>query len=471
MSQAWAPAPKNLKHYPHFDAPISRRKLIELANSPGLVSRHSFFPFLQYKKSWVPFRADGMREPKERLIRYASRRDSIIFSRYRQLLSDLYEKRLRECGIDEAVIAYRKIPVSEGGSPGKCNIHFAKEAFDKIRTLSPCCAVVMDISKYFENIDHDLLKRNWCRLLNLSSLPKDHYAVFKAITHYSVVDRKKALQSLGYLGEQGQRENPKSKLPKQLCTPHEFRQKIAGDAPSFESLIEQNRNSFGIPQGAPLSDVLANIYLMDFDVKVKSWAEQQGGSYWRYSDDILVVLPGDLDDGKEAFSFVSQEIVCHGERLSIKPEKTAVVSFHSKNDELTYSVPEGVRPANGLEYLGFRFDGKRVYLRDSTVSRFYRKLTHFSRQEIISLIKRYPGKSLRFIEEKVDIGRLEHRFGRVMDFEKSHPEGWTFWTYVRRASLIFGTKGRPILEQVSSYREYFRRRVELELTRQYDRLP
>lgn len=470
MVQQWEPEAKHLKQYPHFDAPIDRHQAIKLANSPELVARNPFFPFLQYKKSWVPFRGDGRSSPKDRLIRYACRRDSIIFSRYRHFLSDLYEERLKQLALDGSVVAYRKIPVSEKETGGKCNIHFAKEAFEEIKKLGTCCAVVMDISKYFENIDHQLLKDKWCQLLGESSLPDDQFAVYKAITRYAVVDRTEALQALGYLYTDGSRKDPSARFRKQLCNGEEFREKIAGGGKGGHSLIKRNSNPYGIPQGAPLSDVLANLYLIDFDAKVLEWVERKGGIYRRYSDDLLVVVPGGQCEAESVFSFVSDEIRLHGEELRIKPEKTSVVCFLSSGGHLTYSIPSGARSSNGLEYLGFRFDGSRVYLRDSTVSRFYRRLTYFIRREIISLIKRYPGKRLNFLRAKIDICRLERRFGRVQNFDPSNPNGWTFWTYAQRASRVFGAEGSAIIKQVRSYRDYFRRQTIAELNRQYERL-
>ena len=163
------------------------------------------------------------------------------------------------------VIAYRKIPAGLHGS-GKCNIHFADEAFSAVARLGNCCAVALDISKFFESIDHDRLKRVWCGLLGIDRLPDDHWAVFKAITRYAEVDRDLAYERLGFANRRrnGGWEYLRSKreMPIQLCSPSDFRRKIAGT----DGLIAPNANAYGIPQGAPLSDLLANAYLMDFDV-------------------------------------------------------------------------------------------------------------------------------------------------------------------------------------------------------------
>lgn len=465
MSDQWRPERKHQKQYPHFDAPLSLSELSELANDPARVATNPFFPFLEFKQSWIPFRADGHRDPKERLIRFASRRDSAIFSRYRVLLSDLYEAKLKAVGLGDAVIAYRRIPLHPGSPRGKCNIHFAKESFEAIQGLGTCCAVVMDISKYFEHIDHARLKTYWAKLLSEPRLPDDHHAIFKALTRYRWVDRRQALTALGFMGLDGHLATPNKDLPRQLCTPRVFRDKIA-DA----GLIQKNENGFGIPQGAPLSDVLANIYLLEFDLEVTDWVKRRGGYYRRYSDDILIILPGSFEHGRAAFDFASCRIRHFGDRLEIKQEKTAIVRYFPDSDGLGYECQSGSKGRNGLEYLGFRFDGKRAYLRDSTVSRFYRKMTFYCRREAIMLVKRFPGKSLKFLQSKINSEEIEKRYGRVEGFDPKNAKNWTFWTYARRATEVFGPVGRPILNQVRGYRAFLKRQVSQEVIRQYDRL-
>ena len=141
-----------------------------------------------------------LRKKKERPIRYASRRDAYIFSYYRYLLSEKYEAELNTLGVSNCVIGYRKIPVDGELNRGKCNIHFAKDAFDAVSELGDCCAIALDISSYFENIDHQILRKIWCRLLAVDELPPDHEHVFKNITRYAVVDREEVYQRLGYYG-------------------------------------------------------------------------------------------------------------------------------------------------------------------------------------------------------------------------------------------------------------------------------
>ncbi|MEZ5816554.1 MAG: reverse transcriptase domain-containing protein [Hyphomicrobiaceae bacterium] len=447
----WALTRDKLKKYPHFDAPLSVEEATALATDPARVLSHAFYPLLLFREEWWPFgRKAKAHEKKSRKIRYAARGDAYIYSYYRHLLSEHYERRLVELGITDNVIAYRKISATPHGG-GKCNIHFADEAFTAVARLGNCCAVALDISKFFESIDHDRLKKIWCDLLGVERLPGDHWAVFKAITRYAEVDRDLAYQRLGFAHRRrnGSWEYHKSKreMPLQLCSPSDFRSKIAGT----DGLIKPNENAYGIPQGAPLSDLLANAYLMDFDAQMTRYVRDRGGVYLRYSDDILIVLPGDGRAGRGARTYASKLIKQAGERLLIKPEKSLTVVFRRDDGGLAYRCIG--RRRNGLEYLGFRFDGDHVYLRDSTLANLNRKIAKALRAEAVALVRRYRGKDETFLLSCFNIDRVMQKFGRVEDFDPSEgTNAWTFWSYARRATSILGVRGAPIFAQIKRQR-------------------
>ena len=67
---------------------------------------------------------------------------------------------------------------------------------------------------------------------------------------------------------------------------------------------------------------------------------------------------------------------CPRDQLQIQPNKSQIVAFARNGGDARVMSVATDRGRNGLEYLGFRFDGRQVYLRDSTLSRLYRKLTH-----------------------------------------------------------------------------------------------
>lgn len=468
---------KHFKKYPHFDQLIGADELHAIVNSPERVASNPFLPFIQYVKSYQPYR-DSSNKPKkkERLIRYAGRRDSAIFARYRSELSEHYESRLQELGTADVPIAYRKLPIAEGSTGGKCNIDFANDLFQEIGEHDKCVVVALDIRKYFENIDHSRLYSIWCDLLGVSRLPDDHLAVFKAITRYRYVDRTAAYERLGYIADKKQKDGsirpgytvPFRKMPKQLCSPQVFRKKIAGKGDGYSSLIERNTNPHGIPQGAPISDLLANAFLLEFDVEIANYVRSRGGQYWRYSDDLALVLPGDGNAGIRAAQWISDRIQKYGNTLEIKSSKTSIAAFSRDGDgghNFEHVAGEGGN--DGFQYLGFRFDGRRVYLRNSTLSNFYRKITKRARRQARKHFARYEGHDKESLLQKFDFHEFEERFGRVRDFESvANAKGWTFWTYARRASERFEDMGRPILKQVSGYRDYVRRAVAEELDRQ-----
>jgi len=375
---------------------------------------------------------------------------------------------VRNLGLSDCVIGYRKIPVGGSERGGKCNIHFASETFQAIAEMGNCCVVALDISSYFESVDHGRLKEIWCQLLGLEELPPDHAAVYKHVTRYAEVDRDLVYERLGYCKrrENGSWEylTAREAMPMQLCSPADFRVKIAGEGGRLPSLIERNKNAFGIPQGAPISDVLANAYLLQFDSDAAAYVQARGGIYRRYSDDILIVLPGDGRAGKGAREYATRLIKKFGDQLVIKPAKCSTVKFSRTGTGQTYQWICGGRRTNGLEYLGFRFDGKYIYLRDSTLSNLNRKIIRSLRAVAHSIVARYPGKDEAFLISHFNLDKFMQRFGRVEDFEDNRDyRKWTFWTYARRAGEVMHSRGQPIFGQLSRHRAFVKQWAEREI--------
>ena len=461
----WSPA---LKHYPHFDKPIRPGDIEKLVRDSDAVSRNSFYPFMRFEEKWQPFRAKqgGKPDKKRRELRFASRRDAYIYSYYRHLLREPYEVALASRGLGDNVIAYRRLVTADGR--GKSNIDFALDAFNVIRDYGDAAVVTLDISKFFENIDHELLRQKWCALLGAPELPHDHRAVFRAITRYAIVDRDAAYERLGYLTWQakGSSKIPVytkgfKDMPRQLCSNADFREKICGKSGSFTTLVKTNKNSYGIPQGSPISDMLANIYLIDFDSTLKLYVDGIGGVFFRYSDDIIIIIPGGETDAFAARDFAMNEITKHGPKIVIKASKTSVLKYFAVPGGQGFVKLYGEQGENGLEYLGFRYDGRAAYLRDTTLSRLYRKVTRSIRAEARALVRRYPGKNQAYIEGRFDAPKFMQRYGRVADFDPSASyDTWTFWTYAKRAIEKFGPLGSPIGGQLRNYGQIVRTRMK-----------
>lgn len=471
----WILPREKLKGYPQFDAVISADEAMKYVTNPSLVAKHPFLPFIEYEVAWTRYAPKGEQgKPKVRRIRYAARRDSYIYSYYRHILSELYEARLVKLGLQSSVLAYRRIQAATGG--GKCNVHFALEAFSAITSMGNCSVIALDVSKFFEHLDHALLKEIWCDLLGAKKLPPDHFAVFRNITAYSYVMKTDAYRRLGFFGAKRTRSDgsviegylvPYDQIPRQLCSPAEFRAKIAGQG-SQNSIVRRNHKPYGIPQGAPLSDLLANLYMVLFDLWMNNEVSQVGGKYFRYSDDILIVVPG--ADKRKALRWMhraSTQIGRYGDKLEIKPDKAAVHTLKVRKAGVVCTRVHGTQARNGVEYLGFRFDGQRVYIRDSTLSNLQRKVVRVARAVARAHVRRYSDRTPGELLASFDYDSFVRRFGKVEDFEDfaNDKRKWTFWTYANKAMQIAGKRGRPIRRQLRRYRQHIRRRMEREIAR------
>jgi len=129
---------------------------------------------------------------------------------------------------------------------------------------------------------------------------------------------------------------------------------------------------FGIPQGSPISSVLANIYLLYFDNTINKFITESGGIYRRYSDDMVVVCPLDVKD--KLTELVYSEIEKY--KLEIQSKKTQIFQFKREDKKLICGQEfEGITNWNkNFIYLGFEFDGESVLLKSASLSGYYRKM-------------------------------------------------------------------------------------------------
>ncbi|EJK87336.1 reverse transcriptase [Agrobacterium sp. B131/95] len=467
-----------IRFYPHFDPVVTPEAAGQFVMQAANVATHTFYPFLKYDEGWTRFARKGFHgERKDRPIRFAARLDSCIFSYYRYLLSQPYEDQLNAERLTDSVIAYRRIPKSTGIG-GKSNIEFALAATECVQNLKNCCSVALDISSFFENLDHSHLRATWAGLIGQSRLPPDHFKVFQSITQYAFINVQDAYERLGFYGIKKDRhgkERPgylcaRDEIPIKLCDGKTFREKIAWPTPD---IIHVNKTGIGVPQGAPLSDLLANAYLLEFDKYVRDICEKIGGTYFRYSDDILIIAPISSDEAIALEADVRSAITDLGHGLIIKEKKSAIHQFvqdgtrqivtvikaTGNDDKPTFNKP--------FEYLGFRYDGRQLYIRDKTMSNLHRKIASVSQAAAIRFVKRYSGKTATDILGRVNVEELIQAFGPVEDFKSKSDDyrSWTFTTYAKRASKAMGPLGKPILRQVSGLRHSIMERLERELVK------
>ena len=369
------PAWYKKRGYLHFDAPTGVARASKIVKNPKAVSKHAFYPLLRYDviSKKLKRNANGKLrlESKIRHISYAAHADSQIYSFYASHLAEAYERKLESLGLSECVLAFRKL--------GKSNIEFANDAFSEISAAGRCTAVAIDISKFFDTLTHQHLKKSWCDLLGTSKLPNDHYAVFKSLTKFSFCNRE-----VIYKAFQISPNNPWHGRQR-ICEPAEFRKEVRE-----AGLITTHKDTFGIPQGTPISALLSNIYMLDFDQQMKALARECGGSYRRYCDDMLFIV-------KRGFEArVKSQADCELKKLgvAINPKKTEVRHFWRYGGLLKANAP--------LQYLGFTFDGQRILLRSAALAKFSGRMNKAIRLVSRTLASQLDeGESVRVRKKKL----------------------------------------------------------------------
>jgi len=239
---------------------------------------------------------------------------------------------------------------------GKTNIEFAGEVFDFIDQHRPCVALGFDITKFFDRINHGKLKDAWQKLLGVLRLPEDHFRVFRSLTEFSWVSRDAAFAANGI-----SKHNPKAGGRRRICNPIDFRTKIRrGGLIQFNP---EQKTQRGIPQGSPISALLSNIYLLEFDAIIAKAVRESCGLYRRYCDDIMVIVPESRAADIERL--VKTEIeAC---LLEVNDGKTDRVVFPSDCSKAANKA---------IQYLGFTYDGVAKLLRVSSLNRYYGKMRH-----------------------------------------------------------------------------------------------
>lgn len=374
-----------LKRYPHIGMPVdgaSVRKVVGYIMNSDNITHHQFRPLIRRTVITYPHRrpADNgtkRRQRKPRPLTFASHLDANIYAYYAYRLQQQYEKFVSKEGLENVVVAYRKIQCADGHG-NKCNIHIANDVFTyakaELGAGREVAIITFDIKGFFDNLDHRIIKRTWKQTMGYNDMPCDVYAVYKSVTNYCYVQERAIFELFKNRILCRKNDNIVERPVKKLCYLRDH------DAVSYcttdgirlmkqHGLLDQNKNKIGIPQGLPISAVLANVYMRDFDIKLNHYIKAAGGVYKRYSDDIVVVCP--ISIAKDCKAFVMKSI---GDvNLEIEERKTNLFEIH-----LVHGTPicfhETLSDRKPVEYLGFAFDGQRVLLKNSGLCRYYNKM-------------------------------------------------------------------------------------------------
>lgn len=423
------PAVSKERKYKHFDLPLresERELMIDFTRDD---ENHRFLPLLGFTDLARRFvrikdangdwkrnaKGDYIREekPKPRPIRFAGHGDAAYLQAYAGYLNGFYEQALAQDGTSGSVLAYRR--------GGGTNIHHAKALFDEIKTRGDCTVFAMDISGFFDCLDHMMLRDEVAGLLGVSRLEGHNANVWKAVTRYSwveTVDLDKLL---------GKKRNGHGRV----CSTFDFLEHVRKRT---DGLVRTHDQTFGIPQGTPVSGLYANIYLRTFDREMCALCSQYGGSYRRYSDDIAVVLPLGAK-ARHVVAIVEKMLAdfC----LAMSVDKTDVADF--MGGLLVSPTP--------IQYLGFTFDGYQTLIRPSSLDA-------------------YRGKMRRGIHAKLIAAKAK----KVLPSEVFKRESLSRYTHLgkRRNFLRYAHKAAEIMaspeirKQVKDHMTWFKRAWEKE---------
>ncbi|MFL9836733.1 reverse transcriptase domain-containing protein [Flavobacterium sp. ST-75] len=408
-------------------------EIVQKITNTKYISNYGFFPLIhtvisdrKFKKGSDKFTTSERKHThyyqktlhpvkniKKRPLHYASHMDALVFSYYGTILKDKYEKLLSaEPLLNDAVIAYRKIETFFGSNVGKSNIHFAKECFDEIKKRTKegeeVAVLAVDLKSFFSSLDHKTLKLAWNKILMTKELPLDHYKVYRACTNFKYVllddlrkknKRKKGRK--GHFDESKLAEIRKKKGFRCFYESNEdFRFNIKeGNLPIYgnpfhKKLDNGKKVNVGIPQGLPISAVLANIYLYDFDLEViNRWVKTHNIFYRRYSDDIFIIC------NKELCETIEKDIDLLVDKYYVRISKDKTEKFIFKNKlynsttrlECFKVTNEGELVSSSMSYLGFEFRGYHVGIKSTNLSKYYRK--------IVSSVKRKANRTARLLDQ------------------------------------------------------------------------
>ena len=420
---------KSRKYYAHFDCRTDMSKVREKVTNQEWVARHGFYPFIHYKKNYTKYSGEG-KNPKKRDICYAAHIDRCILQYYCHKMNEAYICRIKELLIDDVPVAYRS-------DLGLNNIHLAKKAFDFIKANPNGYVMIGDFTGFFDYLDHDYLKEQWCSLLGMDRLPSDYYNIYKNITKYSVWELEDLLNLNGLPFNGRGRKILNKKYT--VLSKEQFKKN--------RSHIIKHLEPFGIPQGSPISAMLANVYMMDVDQRIKEVVVKYSGKYMRYSDDFIIVLPTEYIAAQSAINAVLK-IIKDTPGLILKTEKTQIYRINLPDvinvGELF--LEQADKSKNVINFLGFTFNGSKVTLRAKTVSKYYYRM--YRKAHKIALKPVQKGKD--HLYEK-----YSERGAKITTKDKMKKKG-NFFTYANRAEAIFGKSEeikRPVKNHMARIRK------------------
>jgi hypothetical protein len=502
-----------------IDVYDSSEKVLSKIYNKNYVTKYAFFPLIhasiderRYKRnpmnnehchSYKDENGISHRHIKKRPLHYATHMDALIFGYYAAVLQAEYEKELaKNQELSDCILAYRKIKIPND-KDGKCKstIHFADEVFSEIQKRGQnddCLVLTFDIKSFFPSLNHQKLKEAWAKIINEDKLPDDHYNVFKASTRFSYIllndlriNQRKGGRKAGFDEKKLAQIRNKQGFNAFFESPGDFRKQIKNKEirlHRFPFRKGKDGKPTGIPQGLPISAILANLYLLEFDkVVYQKIVKEYKGYYRRYSDDMVIICKKNDSEYLKTFieSAISESLV------EISKDKTEIFWF--KNMALGKKEPRltSIKLTENsciveapFTYLGFEFYGSKVLIKSANLAKFYRRMisTIKRKSKLATKIAEQEGKqpvifkgrlnklylNSNLNKAKVFLRRktfVQNNVGnyRVISTKTEKSFRSNYLSYIKRASLII--KEGAINEQLKKHRKLFNQALNKHLKR------
>lgn len=161
---------------------------------------------------------------------------------------------------------------------------------------------------------------------------------------------------------------------------------------------EKSERTLGLPEGLPISNTLANVYMSDIDKKYKSFDYI---SYYRYVDDILILV------NEDKFLNVKKDICNDIKKLGLE--------LNDKKDEGLIK--------ESFEYLGYVLNDSKVTVRKSSILKI--------EQSIEELFRQIRKNNIAYLQWKLNLKIT----GFILE---KHKYGWVFfYSQITDLSLLF----------------------------------
>ncbi|MVN88203.1 hypothetical protein GO986_15745 [Deinococcus sp. HMF7620] len=306
-----------------------------------------------------------------RTLSISTIRDAIAQRQIYSSVYELFDKQLMNQSGDEICFAYRK-----GFSAPRAAMQVRKYL-----NSGYVWAVDADISKFFDEVDHEIL------IDKLSDIIEHDELIINLFKRFIKSDKTPSSTYLRKIYK-----GMRSKFIFKITKP------------------KRVHRSIGIPQGGMLSGLLANIYLADFDKWIIGTLRLAHDLvYIRYADDFIILAKS--KDSAEAIKAECAEAL-HRLRLTLNEKKTFILDCNSQD----------------IEFLGYKISSRQLSPKSDNIIKYIKSLSKtLDEVNYDYLIGKTKSRCIRRLANRVNhkiLGLPEKRCELCNGTTNGNPKSW-----------------------------------------------